>query len=841
MVPQKTILSRALFAAMAGASLLAADFAIAQQETTVTVTGSRLKRVDSEGAMPVTVISREQIDTSGATSVAEVIRSVTFAAAGNFRPQSGSSAQSWASVDLKGLGSGRTLVLIDGRRAPKAPMVGSASDMNSIPLGAIERIEILTDGASAIYGSDAIGGVVNIITRKDFEGFQIMAGFTNPSNDGGERREASLLFGTSGKNGRVMGGMSFNGRGMVFTRQRPWGVTPGVSSYGNNYYNSAIPGVIKAVPGGCTDTNFYLTASGTCSFNFNAVAADEASIKNTALFTKGEYKINENWKMYGNASITRVESFGRYAPVPGLVTLDGDSPNNIASQLAPSLAGKSVYLLHRFAAAGNRDTTTDNNVYDLLVGTSGSWGKTDIDAGFRWTDSQYRETGRNYIVRPIAEQYMNSGEYDIFKPSANPDYVLNAIKATIGRDSFFRISEVYSTMTMPLMRLAGGEAQILFGAERRVEKYQDQYDSLSEAGVILGSAGNSAAGTRSVNSYFTESVLPVAKGVELSLAARHESYSDYGSDTSPKAAVRWKIRPNLLVRGAVGTGFAAPSLPILTQKESFSAESVIDPATYVAFGGAAADANTKQVQVNTYFIANPDLSSEKSENASIGLVWDATDKISVKADYWKIKITDKIASIGAQTLVDRSNGSDPRAVPAGLGVSRNSITGAIERITAGYGNEGEIKTTGLDITADMAYRLANIPVSHRLTVSRLISYDDDGDELAGTLGLPKQRAVLSTKVTVSPKVDVYLNANQIGENGTTRRMPSVRTYDLQVTADSFIKGGKVSFGIVNLLGWYPGENGPRDPQLVAYDGRNFNYYLYDSYGRQTYIRYTHSF
>ncbi len=838
MVPQKTILSRALFAAMAGASLLATDFAVAQQETTVTVTGSRLKRVDSEGAMPVTVISREQIDTSGASSVAEVIRTVTFAAAGNFRPQSGSSAQSWASVDLKGLGSGRTLVLIDGRRAPKAPMVGDAADMNSIPLGAIERIEILTDGASAVYGSDAIGGVVNIITRKDFEGFQIMAGYTDPSNAGGHRREGSILFGTSGKNGRVMGGMSFNSRGMVYTSQRPWGATKGVSVYGNNYYDSF---GIKAVPGGCNDTNFYPTAAGTCAYDFNAVAADEASLKNTSLFAKGEYKVNENWKMYSSASITRVESFGRYAPTPGFMTLSGDSPNNIAYLLDPSLAGESVILLHRFAAAGNRDTNTDNNVYDLLVGAQGSVGKIDFDAGVRWTDSQYRETGRNYIVRPIAEQYLNSGEYDIFNPSQNPSYVLSAIKATIGRDSFFRISEAYGTMSMPLMRLAGGEAQMLFGAERRVEKYQDLYDSLSEAGVIEGSAGNSAGGDRQVNSYFTEAVLPVAKNVEVSLAARHESYSDYGSDTSPKAAVRWKLRPNLLVRGAVGNGFAAPSLPILTQKESFSAESVIDPATYVAFGGAAADASTKQVQVDTYYIANPDLSSEKSENASIGVVWDATDKISLKADYWKVKITDKISQISAQDLVDRSNGSDPRAIPAGLGVTRNSASGAISRITAGYGNEGQIQTTGLDITADMAYRLANIPVSHRLTVSRLISYDDDGDELAGSLGLPKQRAVLSTKVTVSPKVDVYLNANQIGENGTTRRMPSVRTYDLQVTADSFIKGGKVSVGIVNLLGWYPGEQGPSDKNLVAYSGRNFNYYLYDSYGRQTYIRYTHSF
>ncbi|NBT64272.1 MAG: TonB-dependent receptor [Betaproteobacteria bacterium] len=658
----------------AGASFVSAQ-AIAQG--TVEVTGSRIKRVDAEGAVPVTVITREQIESSGVTSVAEVMRNVTFAAAGNFRPQSGSSAQAWASIDLKGLGSGRTLVLIDGRRAPKGPMVATAADMNSIPLGAVERIEILTDGASAVYGSDAIAGVVNIITRKDFEGFQYSFGYTNPSNPGGERREGSVLFGTSGKDGRVLAGISYNERGMVYTRDRVWGTDKGVSSYGNNYVTSK--GLI-AVPGACTDKDFWLTSSNTCSFDFNSRAADEAQIKNASLFARGEYKVNKDWSLYANTGVTRVESFGRYAPTPGAVVLSATSPNNIASQVDPSLAGKSVTLRHRFAAAGNRDTNTDSNIYDMLLGTQGQIGSVAIDAGFRWTDYQYLELGRNYIVTAIATQFMNSGAYNIFKPSANSADVLNSIKATIGRDSNFKIAEVYGTATVPLMKMAGGQVQLLLGGERRFEQYQDQYDSLSEGGQILGSAGNSAGGTRGVTSMFSEALLPVASGVEVSLAARHENYSDYGSSNAPKASLRWKLSNNLLLRGSVGAGFAAPSLDKITQKESFSAESVIDPRTYIAFGGAASQASTRQVQVDTYYIANPKLAAEKSKNLSLGFVWDVVPQLSIKADVWKIDVSDKIAQITAQGIINRSNGTDPRAIPAGLGVTRNAVTGAMKLV-----------------------------------------------------------------------------------------------------------------------------------------------------------------
>ncbi|HEU4777781.1 MAG TPA: TonB-dependent receptor plug domain-containing protein, partial [Telluria sp.] len=159
--------------AVAVAMAISSMGAIAQTADTTTVqsvevTGSRIKRAAAEGALPVTVVTRQQLDDSGAVTVAEFIRNTTFSSAGQFRPQSGSSAQSYAGANLRGLGSSRTLVLVDGRRVAKAPNVGDAADMNSIPMAAVERIEILTDGASAVYGSEAIGGVINIILRKDF-------------------------------------------------------------------------------------------------------------------------------------------------------------------------------------------------------------------------------------------------------------------------------------------------------------------------------------------------------------------------------------------------------------------------------------------------------------------------------------------------------------------------------------------------------------------------------------------------------------------------------------------------------------------------------------------------
>ncbi|MBE2292108.1 MAG: TonB-dependent receptor, partial [Xanthomonadaceae bacterium] len=386
----------------------------------IEVTGSRLKRAEIEGAVPVIVIDRASIDATGDVSVADVLRDSTFASFGNFRPQSGSSAQSLATVDLRGLGSGRTLVLIDGRRAPTNPMsASSGSDLNAIPLAAVERIEILSDGASAVYGSDAIGGVVNIILRKDFNGAELRYGYGATNVTGGDLEDVSAVFGTSSDRGRLIGGASYSSRGMVYTRDQIGGQTLGVSTYGNNYYAWTNPtggaGSIKAVPGfDCTKNGFWTLPNGRCSFNFNSVAANEASVQNTSVFVRGDYQINDDWTVYMTATTTKVETFGRYAPVPGVIRVDDGTPNDINGGVMCGAKctgdGRPTYFYHRFAAAGNRDNTTDTTNSDFLLGFQGQLTDTvSVDFGARRTQYKYIEVGNGYVISSLANAAANAG------------------------------------------------------------------------------------------------------------------------------------------------------------------------------------------------------------------------------------------------------------------------------------------------------------------------------------------------------------------------------------------------------------------------------------------------
>src|SRR5690606_5540306 len=271
----------------------------------------------------------------------------------------------------------------------------------------------LTDGASAIYGADAVGGVINIITRKDYNGAQISIGKTDPK--WGPQDSGDILFGVSGDRGHMMGGFSYQRRAMIYNKQLPYN-EPGASTYGNNYISfdpvtgdptSGVPGNrIVPIPGGCTNKNFYISPNnGRCVYDFNDVAADEAAYGNKAFFLNAEVQINDNWSTYLRTSVTNATTFGRYAPTPGVVFLAPDSPAN-------PTPGSNTYLYHRFAAAGNRDDTTTTNTYDILLGFRGAISDSiDADFGVRYNTSQFTRLGRNYIIGTLAQQAINDGSY----------------------------------------------------------------------------------------------------------------------------------------------------------------------------------------------------------------------------------------------------------------------------------------------------------------------------------------------------------------------------------------------------------------------------------------------
>jgi len=856
----------AIACALPALPAVAQDAAPAEAQTLdrIQVTGSRIRRADIEGAVPLTVIDRAAIDASGDVSVADVLRDTTFSSFGNFRPRSGSSAQATADIDLRGIGSDRTLVLVDGRRVPYAPSTGTTADLNTIPLAAVERIEILSDGASALYGSDAIGGVVNIILRKDYDGAEVRYGIGNPAVRGGDTEEASLVFGTSSDRGSLLFGASANSRDMVYTRDQIGGDVRGGSFYGNNFYfeSATDPGEEGALGGAlpgyaCDDPNFWRNGDN-CVFDFNAVAANEASVKNKSLFARGSWQINEDWSIYASGSYSGTDSFGRYAPTPGALYVPEGSPNDPLPG-----DGLGAFVYHRYAAAGNRDNFVDNNVVDVNVGFN--WQASEklyVDLGMRRSKAKFKEIGRGYIVTPLAEAAVADGSYNLFDPFGNSEEVIKGFTATISRDGIFDIEELYANATLDLFEMGGGASVVAFGAEYRQEDYADIYDSLSEAGVVAGSSGNSAAGSRDIYAAYAEWLFPIVDSFDVTLAARYDRYSDYGSDVSPKVSMRWQPLDNLTLRASAGQGFRAPPLPFVHGKRAFSAEQVGDFRTCVVLGYSPADcggdangdniadgpqSDTVSYQVDTWSSGNLDLESESSRQFSVGLAWDATSWLNLTLDYYRIEVEDRIRQIEFQELVNFDNAGI--ALPSGTSVVRRS-NGSISEVNTAFANEGDLETSGVDLNLRTRFTLGDAGrLENWLQVAKVLDFTiTDGDTVKDRLGwisAPDLRATLRNSWTLG-ELTANWNVNHIDSQqnpastpafgfiggGPDSRLGSFVTHDLSVTYRAPWEGS-ITVGVNNA--------GDRYPALMEVRGRPWNFELYDAYGRTLYLRYAQTF
>jgi len=853
----------------------------------VQVTGSRISRADVEGALPVTVIDREQIELSGQTSVADLLRETSFNSGGSFRPRSGSSGQSFAGLSLRALGEGRTLILIDGKRAPIAPNIGSAQDLNSVPLAAVERIEILTDGASAIYGSDAIGGVVNIVTRKDFNGAELTFGNSFPEREGGDTRQGSAIIGMSGQQGQIMAGASFNSRDIVFARDREWS-RGGASTFSNSFMSSdaaflAHPEFGSANVPGCQGEGFTVTPAGpgrNCFYDFTLVSADEASVDNHSLFTRGRFDINRDWSLNLNAQVNRVESFGRYAPVPSVPWLVGGfghpvlpvgSPNHPATPpsqggLNPNWAAYQQYadetllFRHRFAANGPRDTEIDSQVYDVDLSVQGRIGLTDVEAGVRRTESKYTELGYNYIVSALAQPQFDSGAYNIYDPFGNSQDVLQSFTSTILRSASYVAKEYYANANMDAFDLPAGTVAVAFGAEYRDEAYADIYDDLQANGNITGSAGNSASGSRDSSAVFFEALVPVLDTLEMTAALRYDDYSDFGDALSPKIAFRFQPLDELTLRASWGQGFRAPPLDILSARPSFSADFVADIPTCLNQG---LDENcnvpgTDQpgvTQIQSFVIANPDLDAEDSDQFSIGIAWEPFDWLNGSIDLWSTEIDGRVAAISAQEVINCLDGTTTNCPPGlsmfdpgaqipdadlGLGLARSPSSDAILFLQRGFASLGTVETSGFDLNLMTNFDFGSAGLlKNELQATYVDEYSvDSGDNVAGEAGLPRWRAKLTNQWSIGD-FSVAWNINYIGSQSDSFTDPYVglsswTTHDLQ--ANWYAPwNGRLTVGVDNLA--------DKDPILDPADptGRGFNFDLYDGYGRVPYVRYTQSF
>jgi len=820
------------------------------------VTGSRIARADGEGASPVTVISRRDIELSGFENVADLLRYSVFNSFGSYRERSGRSFGQIALVDFRGLGAERTAVLINGLRQPGSPFTGGpASNLNSIPINAIERIEILTDSASAIYGADAIGGAINIILRSDYEGAEISLFTAKPTRDGADEFAGNAVIGGSGDRTNYVFTAEWFERDPIFDRDRDYSAaqfapgdrlsvdTVGVSQFGNTAYYLSGPyaGGYRAV-GDCSTDLFagvfdYPPFPGdtACGFPYADISAQTGGIKRLGTFLNAEYELNNDHELYLRSTTSRVDSFGREAPVAGQFFIGGDNPANET--------GEDLFLLHRFVAHGPRDDDFRQYEFDNVLGVRGRLGQVDYDLYGRYFLAESEAIGRNYVFRSIIEQLVADGDYNFLNPTdpTNADAV-TASKATLSRNLSNKTWQTGITFSGDAFNLPAGDVGWAAGAEYADTRFTDIIDSGREAENVLGSVGDSVQGERDRWAIFGEVLVPLLDTLELSVAARLDDYSDFGDAFSPQAALRWQPIDQLLLRASYGQGFRAPAFTELFSTREESNVDVTDFLFCEQQGIPEDQCPTRQV--TAFSGGNPDLEAEEYESLNIGIVFKPVEKLLLKSDFYRIEVQDAIEFLGLGDVNYLQAIGIP--LPPGLIVIRNP-DGSIAFIESGFANIAEYTVEGWDLGADYSLQTDSIGAFEiNALYSRIKSFDfqrlpgASTNNLARRNGNPSHRASWSLRWNISDFTFGYSGFwmgeqfNVAGPDSTQGDKPSFVQHDLLAVWNA-PWNAEVQVGVRNLANRLL----PLDP-VAGYD-EDVDLPLYPLEGRTPFVRYTQRF
>jgi iron complex outermembrane receptor protein len=830
----------------------------AQPVEEVLVTGSRIKRSTNTQSQEIITINAEDMEIQGDISVADALRSSTLNSLGSFRESSGSSAQSNATINLRGAGSSRTLVLINGRRVAGSPSLGGGGtvNLNLIPFSAVDRVEIIPDGASAVYGSDAVAGVVNVVLKKGYDGLRVSGRYGDRDRDEGTEESISFLAGASNDRGSVTFGLEYDRKEPIFDKDRDftkasygdydgdgdvvgYAETIGVSFYG---YSAINPNWTPATVYDPNDQNTWYVTPGAncvdgvngyagvmradlvfgpesgyyCGYAFALVSANRAGLERINSWVSAEYKLTDTIDAYIDVIMSDNESFGRYAPpaAPG-PTIPGDPRNDIGA----------TFGYFRWTDIGPRDNYVNDTFKDINIGLSGELAS-NLSWDLNYTYSDYRSSS-------VGMYYLSYAglEYNISYNIQDFDQFVANLKATTHNDDRQNMKKWFAGLQWDMFEMAGGTASSYFGAEYYEVDYQALVDAQSEAGLIGGSAGNSAEGSRDVTAFSVEAIFPVTDWLEIDAAVRHDDYSDFGTATSPRIGftMTWPGYDRVTIKGSWGQGFRAPDLSDLYGATSFSAESARDNYGCQLAGQSPCPSK----QFDTYIGSNPNLDAETSETMSIGVTWEFLDGWYASVNHFTLTLEDAIEYTSAQDQLDvdfQTNGNNPN-------VERNAI-GGVTRIDAGFQNAvTEVEREALDYAVNGMLSTDYGQFNMGWNATQYLNYDAErsygtGDlyNAAGTLGFPEWR--MNAFVAWSMN-DMFANLawDYIGESDSNVSDTKYKAWDVlnASVGYNFDSWGTVTFGANNVT--------DEDPLLDS-QGAQVDEYQYPLVGRVWYLRYS---
>ena len=677
----------------------------------IEVTGSRIRRTDIEGANPVTVMSRVDIEKFGVTSIGDVLQAIPSAGSA-INTNNNNGGNGTTTINIRGIGSNRTLVLVNGKRW--APGLGGSVDLNNIPAAIIERIEVLKDGASAVYGSDAIAGVVNIITRQDFEGVQA-SGYVGQWDEGdGNKEQWDIGFGTANDKGNVYFNISYVEEEPTLAGDREISAVPTFGTPEGFGGSSAPPqgrfftfdqdGNAYSQQG---DSNGGLEpwVEPTSRFNFAPFNYLSTPQERTNIYTQARYELTDNLSVNVTGFYGNRKSEQALAPTPLFIgTAFGDtgftlSANNPFSPydfdvttdqdvLDADPNAREMFLFgRRMMEAGFRSFKQNVDQFQFNGGFEGVFEFADReffwDVNYTYADiTQNTSTegllNMDRVARAIGDPANCTGDCvplnlfggapEVIGEGTITQEMLDYITFT-AQDELNSSLESYSAnISGEVMELPAGYLAFAAGYEKRWQSGYDQPDAIIAAGITSGNARLPTSGAFSVEEAYLELAVPLLSdmpGVEqldLELATRYSDYSNFGDTTNSKVGLKWRINDDLLVRGTWSEAFRAPSLTELFSGNSDAFPPLTDPCN----GGAAANPNlpgcagipasyqqpNSQIRITTG--GNANLEAEEAESFTYGFVYspEQLDGLSITFDVFDIEVDNAVSSVGAQTILN---------------------------------------------------------------------------------------------------------------------------------------------------------------------------------------------
>jgi iron complex outermembrane receptor protein len=697
-----------------------------QQLQRVYVTGSSIKRTDTETASPVQILRREEIKQTGASTVRGVLDTLTNFDSGTLRDNGGASgfARGASGASIHGMGKAATLVLVNGRRVSNYAFADGGKEtfvnVDTIPADAIERIEILADGASSTYGSDAMAGVINIITRTTFEGVRLSADVTRPqgASYGGENTAAITVgkgnFDRDGYNvyATVEGYRRFGYMlADVMPYYAPWHRKyvspafgdPSVYSFpGNlNEAKSSTHPAIRQPVASCPPSQ--LNAGGLCTSNINGINQYSDPAQRVNMFSQGRFKVSNNTTAFAEVAYSSTETTYQtlpYANAAGSATnwFDGNTKKSQSvpkpklqvgnpANPFPYPVGIDYRFMDNMDMWQSPSKATQYRVMAGLEGTLANGWDWQAAAGRVGGDAKSRDHGPDRDAMP---QAVESGEYKIGGP--NSQELLNRMFPEIGTNAKLSQDWVDAKISGETgLQLPGGPLSFAVGGEYRHESmFIRSTDNVVEARII-GRGSLWIDGERNMGALYGELTAPITKTLEANAAVRVDKNQGFDSHVSPKVGLKYQVVPQVLLRGTFAGGFRAPNIPETLGKVGLTGffNSTLDPkrcdtATKVRDilkTGNANDVSDATVAYNSGCLtsvpamisSSRDLKPETSRTMTLGFVIEPVKNVNASVDYWKIERRDEISYRDPSYVLAREDNAGYKELIARNPVSEQDV------------------------------------------------------------------------------------------------------------------------------------------------------------------------